>query len=310
MPAQERAAVQPIAALIVPGSWAFSTIRHRGRRCWPGPSGRSRPRRGGELRPARAPDSGRAESRRNRRAASRSGPSGGRPTVSRKARSSRASARPPGALALQPLGELRGPGDHEVGVQQAERLERDRRGQAAGAGGDDRGGVEDLEQAGDLGPALLEIDRSAQAARRPGLRARPRPHPVRRVGTDGPPWSGRRARPRRRAWRRGSPRRRAGGAGTAPAGGCRDRSPAPRAAARSTAARPRSSGSGDAAPWRSSPSGPARRPGTRAARGASAASRCSPGCRTWRPARCRSGAARSGWPAPGPAVPRGASRAW
>ena len=41
-------------------------------------------------------------------------------------------------------------------------------------------------------------------------------------------------------------------------------------------------------------------PETRAVRDATGARRCNRGCRTWRPARCRNGAARSGWPAPAP----------
>ena len=68
------------------------------------------------------------------------------------------------ALVLEPRGELLRPGDDEVRVHQAERLQRDRRGEAASASRDDRGSVEHLEQAGDLGAALLEIDRTAGRA--------------------------------------------------------------------------------------------------------------------------------------------------
>ena len=135
-------------------------------RCWPGASGRSRPRRGVGRRGRRGPGYRAGWSFEEpvglRRARSRLG---ARPTTSRKARAIRASS-PPSHSRSSPLGQPGCAGRDEIGIQQAERLERDGRRLSAGAGGDDRGGIEDLEQAGDLGAALLEIDRAPGRARR------------------------------------------------------------------------------------------------------------------------------------------------
>ena len=55
------------------------STRHRGMRCWPGASGRSRPRRGGGPRPASSPDSGRAGPAGTGGPRRAPAPSGGRP---------------------------------------------------------------------------------------------------------------------------------------------------------------------------------------------------------------------------------------
>ena len=127
-----------------------------------------------------------------------------------------------GAVAIQPRGELPGTGSDKVRVQQAERLKRDRGGRAARAGGDDRRCVEHLEQAVGLGALLLEIDRPACRTCRTFRRQQHHPSRCDQSAHRALPGDCR-ARPRRQAWRHGSPRHPAAGEGTARAGGYRDR---------------------------------------------------------------------------------------